>query len=65
MTCHIRIDRVDTHAHLTVFMNGANAGHLCMTPEEARAFIATMRLGPFNLRLSDSRPALAQPEIIS
>jgi len=31
---HFRIDKADTHVHFTVFINGANAGKLCMNEGE-------------------------------
>lgn len=42
MKLHIRIDRVDTHSHMTVFVNGAQSGKLVMTPDEARTFRTSM-----------------------
>lgn len=39
MRVHLRADSADgTHTKFTVFMNGANCGHLCMTQDEAIFF---------------------------
>ena len=37
----IRLDSInETHAHFTVFVNGANTGSLCMSPEEMEEFVS-------------------------
>ncbi len=35
MRVTIRLDKpIDSHAHVTIFVNGANAGQLCLSAEE-------------------------------
>ena len=38
MRVHLRANSTDSHTRFTVFVNGANAGELCMREDEAVAF---------------------------
>lgn len=46
MKIHIRFDESnEQHTRFTVFVNGANAGQLCMQTEEAVTFYQIVMLG--------------------
>ena len=47
MRIHLRSDSPpgDSHQHFTVFVNGANAGKLCVLPQEAANFHQIVAMG--------------------
>jgi len=46
MRIHLRANSADSrHVHMTLFVNGANCGELCMTVEEANQFHAILAVG--------------------
>lgn len=55
MTLHLRFDSANpAHTRMTLFVNGASAGQLCMRPDEADAFQLALERGcePATLRVS-------------
>lgn len=46
MKVHIRFDEtMGKHVRFTIFVNGGNAGQLCMEKEEAASFYQIVQLG--------------------
>lgn len=45
MRFNFRLDRLDSHAHITLFINGGNCGRLVCRPEEVGGLTAAIWAG--------------------
>lgn len=55
MRISFKLNRLDSHAHFGVFINGAKAGDLCLRADEYYEFVALIQDSHYPFELNDNR----------